>query len=93
MWARVSTYQFPSDDVDGSAERFSQALGELDEPGLERAELLIDRSSGKALTITVWDSEETLQSSVETANRLRSSAADAAGGSILDVSHYEVVQD
>jgi len=92
MWARVSTYQLPSDDVDAAVERFNQALGDLQEPGLERAELLIDRSSGKALTITVWDSEETLLSSVEAANRLRSGAADAAGGSILDVSHYEIVQ-
>ena len=92
MWARVSTYQLPSDDVDAALQRFDKALGDLQEPGLERAELLIDRSSGKALTITVWDSEQSLQASVEAANRLRSGAADAARGSILDVSHYEVVR-
>jgi heme-degrading monooxygenase HmoA len=92
MWARVSTYQFPSNDLDAAVERFNEALGDLQEPGLERAEVLVDRSNGKALTITVWDSEETLLSSVEAANRLRSGAADAAGGTILDVSHYEIVQ-
>jgi heme-degrading monooxygenase HmoA len=92
MWARVSTYQFPSDDVDSTIERFNQALGELKEPGLERAELLVDRASAKALTITVWESEDALQASVEAANRLRSSAADAAGGTIVDVAHYEVVE-
>lgn len=92
MWARVSTYQLPADNVDAAVARFNQALGDVKEPGLERAELLVDRSSGKALTITVWDSEETLQASVEAANQLRSSAADAAGVSILDVSHFEIVE-
>jgi heme-degrading monooxygenase HmoA len=92
MWARVSTYQLPSDDVEAAIERFNEALGQLEEPGLERAELLVDRSSGKALTITVWESEDALQSSVEAANRIRSSAADAAGGTIIDVAHFEIVE-
>ena len=92
MWARVSTYQLPADSVDAAVERFNRALGDVKEPGLERAELLVDRSSGKALTITVWNSEETLQASVEAANQIRSSAADAADVSILDVSHFEIVE-
>lgn len=91
MWARVSTYQLP-DDIDTGIQRFNEALGDLKEPGLERAELLVDRSSGKAMTITVWDSEESIKASIEAANKLRSDAADAAGVSILDVSHYEVVR-
>jgi heme-degrading monooxygenase HmoA len=93
MWARVSTYRFPSDNVESVIQSFNQALDELaEQPGLERTEVLVDRSSGKALTITVWDSEETLRSSVETADRLRRDAAEAAGASIVDVSHYEVAQ-
>ena len=92
MWARVSTYQLPSDDVDAAIQRFNQALGDVDELGLERAELLVDRSSGKALTITVWSSEETLQASVEAANQIRDSAAEEASVSILDVSHYEILE-
>lgn len=92
MWARVSTYQLPADDVDAAIQRFNQALGDVNEPGLERAELLVDRSSGKALTITVWSSEETLQASVEAANQIRDSAAEEASVSILDVSHYEILE-
>jgi heme-degrading monooxygenase HmoA len=92
MWARVSTYQLPADDVDAAIERFNQALGDVNEPGLERGELLVDRSSGKALTITVWTSEETLQASVEAANQIRDSAAEEASVSILDVSHFEILE-
>ena len=93
MWARVSTYQFPSENVDRTVDRFNEALGSLAEPGLKRAELLVDRTSGKGMTITVWESEDALQASVEAANRIRSGAADAAGASILDVQHYELVRD
>ena len=92
MWARVSTYQFPSENVDQALDQFNDALGSLDEPGLTRAELLVDRKSGKGMTITVWESEEALQASAQAANRLRSGAADAAGVSILDVEHYELVR-
>jgi heme-degrading monooxygenase HmoA len=93
MWARVSTYEFPSENVDQALDQFNEALGSLDEPGLKRAELLVDRTSGKGMTITVWESEDALQASVEAANRIRSRAADAAGVSILDVQHYELVRD
>jgi heme-degrading monooxygenase HmoA len=92
MWARVSTYQFPPGEVDEAITRFSDALGDLQEPGLERAELLVDRESGKGMTITVWESETALQESVQAADRLRSGAADAAGVSILGVEHYEIVR-
>lgn len=92
MHARVSTYQFPSANIDGSIEQFANALGTFGEPGLERAELLVDRTSGKALSITVWKSEEALQSSVEAANRIRSGAADTAGVQIVDVSHFEIIE-
>jgi heme-degrading monooxygenase HmoA len=92
MWARVSTYAFPSDGIDGAIEAFNQALGHLEEPGLKSAELLVDRGSAKGMTVTVWESREALEASVDAANRLRSGAADAAGVSILDVAHYEVIR-
>ena len=92
MWARVSTYQFPSDKVDDAITRFSDALGTLDEPGLKRAELLVDRASGKGMTITVWESEDALTGSAPAADRLRSGAADAADVSILSIDHYEIIR-
>jgi heme-degrading monooxygenase HmoA len=92
MWARVSTYQLPAANLESAIERFAQALGDVDLPGFKRAELLVDRSSGKALTITLWESEKAIQSSVEAANRIRSSATDEAGVTIVDVAHYEIVE-
>lgn len=44
------------------------------------------------MTITVWESEESLLASAQAANLLRNDAAHAAGASILDVEHYELVR-
>jgi quinol monooxygenase YgiN len=92
MWARVSTYQFSSENLDQALDQINDALGSLDEPGLHRAELLVDRMSGKGMTITLWESEESLKASAQAANLLRNDTAHAAGASILDVEHYELVR-
>ena len=92
MWARVSTYQFSSENLDQALDQINDALGSLDEPGLHRAELLVDRMSGKGMTITLWESEESLQASAQAANLLRNDTAHTAGASILDVEHYELVR-
>lgn len=58
--------------------------------GAKSAYLLLDRRSGKALTITLWESEEALRASEEAANKLRGDAAGSAGGTVQDVERYEV---
>lgn len=88
MHARVSTYQFAPDAVDRAIEQFEQAMGELDE--MKEGVVLVDRASGKGMTITYWESEEALTSSRQAADRVRGAAARAASGSIQSVEEYEV---
>jgi heme-degrading monooxygenase HmoA len=61
--------------------------------GNQGATLLVDRDSGKAITITYWDTEEHLRSSAEQANKLRQEAADTGGLSIRGVESYEVAME
>ena len=89
MHARVSTYQFPPDAIDKASEQFDSAMSELDD--MKRAVLLVDRTTGKGMTITFWESEETLASSRQAADRVRSAATQAASGSIESVEEYEVL--
>ncbi len=89
MHARVSTYQFAADALDQAAEQFNSAMSQLDD--MQNAVLLVDRTSGKGMTITYWESEETLASSRQAADRVRSAAAEASSGSILSVEEYEVL--
>lgn len=50
----------------------------------------MDRSSGKTLTITLWETEEAMRNGEEAANRIRTDEAAASGGKIVSVEHYEV---
>ena len=89
MHARVSTYQFAPDAIDKASEQFDSAMNELDD--MKGAVLLVDRTTGKGMTITYWESQETLTSSRQTADRVRSAATQAASGSIESVEEYEVL--
>ena len=92
MYARVSTYQGPPDQIDEGV-RYAQEnilprVQEVD--GFEGVYFLVDRQSGKALTITLWESEEALRGSEEEANRLRSESAEAGSQEVMGVERYEV---
>ncbi len=88
MFARVSTYQ---GDADGLVEGFSgqtDALEQVD--GFEGAYFLVDRQSGKAMSVTLWESEAAMKESAERANRMREEATQPSGAAIQSVEGYEV---
>lgn len=90
MWARVSSYEFGGDEsVEEGIRAFERALTEEDfqMEGMRDAYLLVDREDGKALTITLWESEDAMRASEEAADRVR---RDAAGDAVRDVDRYEV---
>lgn len=94
MFARVSSYQFPADQAEQAVQAFTTAINPLRElDGAKGAYCLLDRSSGKAVTITLWQSEEALQASEEAATKLRSDAAGSAAGTVQAVDRYEVALD
>ena len=90
--ARVSS-------LEGSAAGIDKGIAFINETILpEAAEItgwrgiltLVDRSSGKATTITFWDGPESLRGSEAKADELRTQAADAMGDTISSVDRYEV---
>jgi heme-degrading monooxygenase HmoA len=54
---------------------------------------LADRSTGKMVAITFWESEEAMRASEASANKLRESAAGASAAEIASVDRFEVVLD
>jgi heme-degrading monooxygenase HmoA len=93
MWARVSTYVFPEADVEKAAQQLDQAAAAFaGQPGLERGYVLLNRRSGAALTITVWESEEAMKASEEVAERLRGQVTLEALGWVDRVNEYELVR-
>jgi len=94
MWARITTFQFPADDVDKAiAQLHRVADGFLAERGLKRLDLLVNRRTGAAVTFTCWESEEALRASEDDAERARSDVVLEVLGWIQDVEEYELLRD
>ena len=91
MQARVSTYGGTPEQAEEGTRNFeglTEALRSLD--GFEGAYLLVDRGTGKTLSITLWASEDAARASAEKAKEMRSQAAGGAGMSVDSVEDYEV---
>lgn len=62
MHARATTLKLSRDSVNEAVDFFNGLLPDLRAlKGFREAYLLTDRSSGDAMTVTVWDSEEDMQ--------------------------------
>ena len=88
MHARVSTYEGQADEL---VKAFDSVTGPLEElEGFSKAYFLVDRAGGRGMSITLWESEDALNASVERANQMREQASEQAGASIQSVDHFEV---
>jgi len=88
MWARVAKFEGDPADVDARIERLRPMLdsGAIP-PELEGAKflLLVDRASGSALGVTLFDSEEAMRRGDEAMN-----AGPGHAGGRSSVDFYEV---
>ena len=88
MFARVSTYR---GDGDRLLQGFADVSGPLESiDGFSHAYFMVDRESGKCVSITIWDREEALNASAARADELRSQGAEAGGAQIESVESYEI---
>ena len=95
MHARVSTF---SGDASGIEEVTAQARDVVlpaarELAGFKGMVAMGDRTTGKVVAITFWESEQAMRDSEEAANRMRSDAARAGGEEIVGVERFEVVID
>jgi heme-degrading monooxygenase HmoA len=92
VYARVSTLEGAPEQIDEGLRYLREQVlpsGKTD-PGFKGLIALGDRQSGKTLSITFWESEETMRASEEDANQLRGGWAEMSGQEISDVGRYEV---
>ncbi len=92
MYARVTTLEGPPDRMDDATRHVrEQVLPQLQQmDGFKGFVALSDRQSGKVLGVAFWESEEVLRATEEAVSRVRSGAAEAAGGTVASVEQYEV---
>jgi serine phosphatase RsbU (regulator of sigma subunit) len=94
VFARIVTYT----QADPSPGRIEQGLRrtwerlpgirELD--GIEGAYFFVDRQSGKAIFISLWESEEAMQRSEEVMGPFRAMMSETFAANRVDVEYYEV---
>lgn len=92
MYARVSEFTGTNEQMDAStrqAEEITHAVDAM--PGALGMYHLVDREAGRALAITLWDSEEAMRTSELRADQIREGGSQAAGTAIAGVGHFEVV--
>lgn len=93
--ARVSVLEGASDSIDEGIRFIEQHIvpAAADITGWRGIIGLVDRANGRSLTITFWDSDESLAASEQWADQARSEAAAAIAESITAVDRYEVALD
>ena len=92
MYARVTSLGGSPADVDAGVANFRENVVPFTrEQGGKGAILLVDRESGSAVAITLWEDEAAMSASEERANALRAQAAGEMGTSEQpSVARYEV---
>lgn len=91
MHARVTRIEGTPGGADAGITNFKESVVPFAKQEGNGAILLVDRSSGKAISITLWDDEEAMRRSEEQATSLRASAAGDLGASAApEVERYEV---
>ncbi len=89
MFARVSTYKRGPETVsDAPSEDMVSRVLRI--PGCRGIYYLNGKESDKALSITLWDSEEAMASSREEANKIRKESSEEEKVQIVEVEEFEV---
>ncbi|MGW6709036.1 hypothetical protein ACWGDE_29690 [Streptomyces sp. NPDC054956] len=92
MFARLSTYQgspVPSGgDLTANSEAIVQRVRDV--PGFRGVYYLVDRASGRAVSLTLWEDERTMRESEELGTRIREETAQREGQGIVSVERFEV---
>jgi hypothetical protein len=92
MHARVTSLSGSPDAVEGGIANFRENVVPFTrEQGGKGPILLVDRNSGGAIAITLWEDEQALRASEERADALRAQAAEEMGASGQpSIARYEV---
>ncbi len=91
MYARATRLRISTEDVQEGIDHYQAGIPTFRErAGSRGAFLLVDRSSGQGIGVTLWESEEAMRASRKGADELRQQAAQESGSELELVDEYEV---
>ncbi len=93
MFARTSTWSGSPEELQKWADHAASKVKGFVEglPGNAGVTFLIDRGSGTALTLTLWDSQDAARATDKFAEQSRASTVAATGTELVARGSYEVV--
>jgi len=92
MYGRLTIIEGRTDRVDSLPEPQEQTIPRENEmPGLRALYCLIDRASGRAASLSIWDSQEEMEASEKRAGDQQRQAEENSGGRIVSIDCMEVV--
>lgn len=93
MFSRVNVLQTTPDRIDDVTQVVRDVVhpGIRDEAGYAGYVVLGDRETGRALGVTLWESEEAREVSNAKAGQIRPRVEEATGGTMQSVDRYEVL--
>ena len=93
MYARVTMVQGSPHQVDAGIDSYKSqvlpAIQGLD--GYKGAMLLVDRSTGKGLGLSLWATEEARRQAADAVAKAREATIEAMGATVPPVDEYEAV--
>lgn len=90
MFARVTRYH-ADENTDQLLEGFKSTIGSLQlVDGFSHGYFMIDPTTKEAVSMTVWDSEEAMTSSSESAGARRQQRMETGAASVVSVESYEI---
>ena len=90
MYARVTRYH-ADDDTDQLLEAFRETVGELQlVDDFSHGYFMVDPSTGGAVSMTVWESEQAMKASTESAEERRRQRTESGHASVVSVDTYEI---
>jgi heme-degrading monooxygenase HmoA len=90
MVARVTTY-LADEPTDRLLAAFQDTIGPLQQAeGFSHAYFLVDSDTGKAVSMTIWESEDAMSASEAGGEQRRRERAEAGGAAVESVDHYAV---
>jgi heme-degrading monooxygenase HmoA len=90
MFARVSAYH-ADEDNQKLKEAFQETIGPLQQvEGFSHAYFLVDPETGRAVSMTIWESEGAMAASEAGGEERRRRRSEISGASVDSVDHFEV---
>jgi hypothetical protein len=93
MFARLTMLQGSPERADEGIRFIEETVlpGAKQQAGFQGGYWGLDRATGKAMALTLWESEQAMRDSAAMAQQFRDEGARDIGGQVLSVETYEVV--